>query len=210
MLRREGLQGAEAGGREIAGDAAHAEAVGAIGRHFDLDDRIVEIAVLDEAHADRRVIGQFDDAVVIGAQAQLAGRAEHAVRGFAANDARFEIEAGAGNVGARRGEHTFHAGARVGCAADHLHDTLAGIDAADPQTVGIRMLLRFRDIADHERLERLGRILDAFDLEAERRQGLGDGGGIGTGVQLGLQPGEGELHRVSPPTTEGTSSGRKP
>ncbi len=113
-------------------------------------------------------------------------------------------------MGAWCGEHALHAGACIGRAANHLHDTFAGIDAADPQTIGIRMLLRLCDIADHERLERLGRILDAFDFEAERGEGLGDGGGIGTRLKMRFQPGEGELHRVSPPTTEGTSSGRKP
>src|SRR5581483_362646 len=69
MLRREGLQGAETGRREIARDAAHAKAIGTVRRHLDLDDRVVELAIFDEAHADRRVIRQFDDAVMILAQA---------------------------------------------------------------------------------------------------------------------------------------------
>ena len=33
---------------------------------------------------------------------------------------------------------------------------------------------------------------------------------VGIGVEMLLQPGQRELHRVSPPVIEGTSSGTKP
>jgi len=147
---------------------------------------------------------------MIGAEAELARRAEHAVRGLATDDAGFEVESGAGDMRARRREHAFHAGAGVGRAADHLHHALAGIDAADPQAIGVGMLLGFRDIADHEGGQRLRRVLDALDLEAEIGELGRDGGRFRARLEMCLQPGQGELHRVSPPTTDGTSSGMKP
>ena len=62
----ERLQRAEPGGGEIAGDAAHAEAIGAVGRHLDVEHRIVEA---DRLRRKRWPIGesrgQLDDALVI-------------------------------------------------------------------------------------------------------------------------------------------------
>ena len=67
--RVERVQPPHAGRREIAGDAAHAEAIGAVRRHLDVENRIVET---DEARirgADRRVGRQFDDPGMILAEA---------------------------------------------------------------------------------------------------------------------------------------------
>ena len=67
--RVERLQTAEPGGGEIAGDAAHAEAIGAVRRHLDVDDRIAEPEQVGIAGADRRVRRQLDDAVMVVAEA---------------------------------------------------------------------------------------------------------------------------------------------
>ncbi len=98
----ERAQPAEPGRREIAGDAVHAQAIGAVRRHLDVEHRIVEPHDLGEALADRRVRRQVDDALVVVRDAHLVGRAQHAVRGNAANDALFQHEAGARNGRARR------------------------------------------------------------------------------------------------------------
>ena len=57
--RVERLQPAEPGRGEVAGDAAHAEAIGAVRRHLEVDDRVVEPDELGIAGADRRVRRQI-------------------------------------------------------------------------------------------------------------------------------------------------------
>ena len=84
------------------------------------------------------------------------------------------------------------------------------VDKAHPQAVGVGVLLALGDIADDERGE-LGRtVLDALELEAERVQRIGDLAQRRLGVQMVLQPGQRELHGVSPRTRLGASSGTKP
>ncbi len=113
-------QRAEAGGGEVARDAGDAERVRPVGRHRHVDHRIVEAGVGGVGRADRRVLGQIDDAVVVVGEAQLALRQQHAVRFDAADDALLEVDAGAGNMRARRREHADHAGARIRRPAHHL------------------------------------------------------------------------------------------
>ena len=57
-------------------------------------------------------------------------------------------ELGAGDVAAERREHADHAGARVGRAAHDLDHAAAGIDLADLQLVGVRMLLGLEHARD--------------------------------------------------------------
>ena len=111
---------------------------------------------------------------------------------------------------AGRGKHPFQAGPRIGRAADDLYRAVAGIDHADLQPVGIRMPLRRNHFADPERRERGRRILDRLDLEPEHRQTLGDFGQRRIGLQVILQPGQGELHGASPRSRDGVSSERNP
>ena len=47
-------------------------------------------------------------------------------------------------------------------------------------------------------------------LEADRGQALADGSCIQIGVEMRLEPAQGELHRDNPWPSVGTSSGRKP
>ena len=133
---------ADAGGGEIAGDAGDAQRIGPVGRDGDVDHRIVEAGIDGIGLADRRIVGQVDDALVIVGDAELALRQQHAVRFDAADDALLELHAGAGNVGAGRREDAGHAGARIGRAADDLDlRAVAGIDDADAQAVGVGVLL---------------------------------------------------------------------
>ena len=81
------LQLAEAGGRQIAGDAAHAGAVGTVGGKLHLDHGLAEAqhvgVALAELAAERRV--ELDDALVIVGELQLALRHQHAVGDDAAH-----------------------------------------------------------------------------------------------------------------------------
>ena len=206
----ERLERAEPGGGEVAGDAADAGAVAAVGRERDVDHRVGHAECGGGRRSHRRVVLQLDDARVLVGQPELALRAQHAVRILAADLAGLEVEPGARDVRARRGEYALHAGARIGRAADHLHDALAGIDAADLEPVGIGVLHRLDDIADDERREVLRAVLDAFDLQPDHGELVGESVGGRVGLEMVLQPGNRNLHRASPPCNEGTSSAAKP
>ncbi len=142
------LELAHVGGGEVARDAVHAGAVGAVGREVDLDHRIVEPGPLRVAGADRRVGRQVDDALVVVGELQLELGHQHAAALDAADLADAERDVLARDVGAGRHEHALHAGARIGRAAHDLHRIArAGVDHADAQPVGVGMLLRPRSRA---------------------------------------------------------------
>ena len=192
------FQPAETGGVQIAGDAMHAGGVGTIGRQIDLDDRVVEPRPFGVGRADGRIRRQVENAGMILGQFKLGARAQHAQRFDAADDALAESDLLAWDVGSRRREHALHAGAGVGRAADHLHGRgAAGVDHADAQPVGVGMGLGLDHIGDDEILQRLGRVVDALDLEADARQRLDDLVERRVGVEVVLEPGEGEFHRAS-------------
>jgi hypothetical protein len=88
--------------------------------------------------------------------------------------------------------------------------SVAGIDHADPQPVGIGMLFRRQNLDHLERRVLRRRVFDTFDLEADHRQFRRDLVERGVGVEMLFQPGERELHGLRPPASVGKSSGRKP
>ena len=99
---------------------------------------------------------------------------------------------------------------RIGRAADHLDPFRARIDRAEPQLVGVRMLPRLDHVGDGEGRKLVAGPADLLHLEP-------DGGELGRdvvqrriGLQMRLQPGEGELHALSPAARLGTSNGAKP
>ena len=193
--RLERLQPPDALRGEVAGDAVDAERIGAVGRHADVEDRIVEPGPGGIKRADRGVGGQVDDALVLVGKAELALREEHAVRRLAAKHARLQLDAGAGDIRAGGGEDALHAGAGVGRAADHLHRRArAGRHQADAQPIGIRVLAGFDDVGDDERFQLLRRVGERLQLQAEMRQRVGDLLSRGARVEMVLQPGQGEFH----------------
>ncbi len=177
-------------------------AIGPVRREVDLDHRVVEARIGRVGLPHGRIVGQVDDAVVIVGDFEFGRRAQHAPAFDAADVADPERDVLARNVGAGRREDALHAGARIGCAADDLDGrAFAHIDHADPQAIGIRMLLGRYDIGNRVRRERLGLVLDALDLEADARQRLDDLVEGRRGVEMVLQPGECEFHRFSPVRT---------
>ena len=196
---RRRLQRSQARGREVAGDAVDAGRIGPVRRQIDLDHRIVEMGVGGKAGADRRVLGQVDDAVMLVGKLQLALRAHHAAAFDAADVADAELDVDAGNIAARRGKGADQPGPRIGRAAHHLHRraAVAGIDGQHLQLVGVRMPLCGEHAGDDEGFQaRL--VVDRFDLEADRRQPLDDLGKRGIGLEMVFQPGKGEFHRGAP------------
>ncbi len=116
-----------------------------------------------------------------------------------------------GMIAPGRREDAGHAGAGIGRAADDLHlRSVTGIDHADAQAIGVGMLLGGDDPNDTERRVLLRRIVHGLDLEADHGQPVDDAIERRRGIEMLLEPGEGELHDDSPPASVGRSSGRKP
>ena len=108
-----------------------AGAVGTVGREIDLDQRIVEPGPSRVVRADRRILGELDDAFVIVRELQLELGHEHAAALDAADGADGERHGLAGDESAGRNEYTFHAGARIRRPAHDLHRiAAAGVDHA--------------------------------------------------------------------------------
>ncbi len=160
---------------EIAGNARYAETIRTVRRHSDLDHRIVEPEQRRERLADRRVLGEVDDAVVLVGETHLALGHHHALRGLTPDLACLENDARAGRHGAFPGEHADHTGTRIRGSADDLHQlAVAGIDLEYAQLVGVRVLSSLDHLGGDEGRERLGAVLDGLDLKADLGQRLGD------------------------------------
>jgi hypothetical protein len=213
--RVEQEQSSDVGRGEVAGDAAHAEAVRTVGRHLDVDDRVVEAEEAGIAGADRRVGWQFDNAGMILGKRQLGSRHQHALRRDAADRGFGQHRAGLRNAHAGRAEHALHPGPGVGRAAYDLDFACSGINHTDTQSVGVRMRLGLDDSGDDKAVERRGAVLDPLDIVAEHDQPLDKLGKWRLGVEMRFQPGQRRLHQAAPPasgprTGDGMSSGRKP
>ncbi len=186
---------AHVGGGEVARDAVHAGAVRPVGRQLDLDHRIVEPGPFGIDLAERRVGGQFDDAFVVLGELHLHLGDQHAVALDAADFSDAERDVLAGDVGAGRHEHAHHAALGIGRAAHDLHRiALAGIDHAHPQAVGVGMLLRFDHARDGEGREQRRLVFEVFDLEPDHGELVRDRLDRRVGVEMLLEPGEGEFH----------------
>src|SRR5205807_5726909 len=102
----------------------------------------------------------------------------------------------AGNISPWRGKNRLHPGPCIGRAANDLHQGGApGIDETNPEAAGIGVRLRFDDAGDHEILERERLVVDALDLETNFGQRRYDLIERGIGLDMILEPGEGEFHR---------------
>ena len=204
------LERAEAAGGEVARDAANAGAVAAIGCEADFDHRVVEPRNPRVRRPERGVGRQFDDPLMLVRDAEFALGKQHAVALDAANRRLLQPEPGARNPASGRREHAHHAGVRIRRAADDLHLLRARIHQADPQAVRLRMRLGGEHARRREGSQVARAVLDAVHLETQHGQRLADLLERGLGVEMVLQPGEGELHSTASAIRPGMSSGRKP
>ena len=194
------LQAAKASGGEIARHPMNARRIRAVGGEVDFDQRLVEARIGHIGLPHRRVGGQFDDALMVVGEFQLEGRAEHAIGFDAANDALAQGDSLGGNIGPWGREDAFQPRARIGRPADHLNGRIAArIHEADAQPVRIGMGLGFDHMGDDEILQLLSRIRHMLDLKANARERLDDLSRRRVGVEVVLEPGEGEFH-VEPAT----------
>ena len=209
--RIERLEAPHPGRGEVAGDAADARAVGAVGGQPDLDRGIADAERHGRRRAGGKVAFEIDDALMLVRQAELALGAQHAAALDAADLRFLELRPGGGDHASGAREDALHAGARVGRAAHHLESFAApGIDGADAEPVGVGVRAGLDHVADHEFGERGGRIVDRVDLEPDHRQPFGDRLAPGVGIEMLAQPGQGELHCAIPAATFGMSRAENP
>ena len=186
---------AHVGGREVARDAVDAGAVGAIGREIDLDHGIVEAGPLRVIRAHRRGIGEFDDAFMVVGDLQLEFGHQHAAALDPADLADAERHVLARDESPGRNEYALHARARIGRPAHDLHRIArAGIDHAHAQPVRVRMPFRRDHPRDAERRQHLAPVCDALDFEPDHGELVDDRRKRRVGVQVLLEPSEGEFH----------------
>ena len=164
------LQGQAVQGRQLTGDAVMAPQVGAVGHGLvvDLQNNIVQLQRVGQRRTGRRVeVAQIEDVgLLLGGEqvgkADLHRAADHAVALHAAELALLDLHQLALAVplahgaGQRRGH--LHAFGQVAAAADDILDLAADIGLADPQLVGVGMLLDGLDPAHHHVVELLGQL----------------------------------------------------
>ena len=192
----------------LAGDAAHRQAVAAVGGDRDVEDLVDEFEQRDGVGADLVLGRQHDDAAGgVRAHAELVAGADHAVRGPAVRLARGDREV-TGQHGAGQHHDDLVADGEVAGAADDLLGLagavgLADVDRAEADgLLEALQLLDGEDLADDERaLEAGAELLDGLDLKAGVDElGLHVAAGLG-GRQVDVlpQPGKRDPHQISIP-----------
>jgi hypothetical protein len=148
--------------------------VGPVRQHVDVKANIRHIDGLEERRPRCNVDVERHDARVIGAEPELARRAEHAVRGFAADLPLVEFHAARQRAaGARKGVERPHRDDRG--AADHVEDlTAAVVDLRDPERVRVGMATRLHDASDHHVLQVIAQSLHAVHGRHVRGQEVPD------------------------------------
>ena len=153
-------------GAHLAGKPAHGQLVGAVRGNLQIEHRVARAAPLGKGHAHRRVVRQLHDALVVGAQPQLARRADHARRHDAAQLALLYLHV------AR--QHATHAGdghlqtrAHVRGAAHNLQRFFgAHVHGRDVHMVGVGMRLAGQNMPHDHAVERVAELLHALDAHA--------------------------------------------
>ncbi len=187
---------AAGGGGDVVGDTAQAEAVGAVRGQLDLDAGVRQAQVLDQGLADRRVVRQFQQAGGIVVQAQLLGRAQHAVGLHAAQLGRLDLQLADLRTDHRQRRN--QARARIRRTADDLQQlALPGIDRAHLQAVGFRMAHGFNDARHDHVIEAFAQRGHFFHFQADGGQHCTQFIARGGGRDVAAQPVFGEFHGVT-------------
>ena len=168
-------------------------ASGPVGRHGDVDHRIVEAGIGGVGLADRRIGGQVDDAFVIVGEAELALRQQHAVRFDAADDALLQLRRRCRGCSVPAGAKTPIMPARA-LGAPHTTCTFVPSPGSTMQTRSRSAFGCFS--AETTRAMRNGAYCSAgsctdFDLEADHGELVDDAVERRVGVEMLLEPGRG-------------------
>ena len=187
-------QRADAGGRQVPRDTPDAQAVPPVGSDLDLDDGIGKPHDVHRPGAEGGVFGQFDDDVVVVAEAHFLCGQQHAVGNDTPDFRRLQGYPGSRNMGPRGRENANQPGPGVGRAANDLDGFGAVVHPADRELVRVRVLFRFDNPADDKILQAPGAVMDPIDFEADHGQPLDHVIQGGFRIQMFLEPTKGELH----------------
>ncbi len=163
------------GRAELAREPEHAHRVGPVRADLDLDDGSIEAVERDDVRPGRDLRFELHDAVFepLAGQPELGRRAEHPLRFDPAHLARRDRErcaAFADELRAdRRDGDRLPAATFVAAVAIVSGLRTAGVDRADAQAIGVRMLLARYDAAGDDAAQH-GARLDGFDRKTEQRQ----------------------------------------
>ena len=132
---------------------------------------------------------------MIFAKTEFLAAAHHA-HGIHATQFAFLDGKSAGQNGAWERERHFIARFEVLCAADDLaRGAGTVIDFADAELVGIRMLLERLNLRDDDFVGGNTAFLDPFNFDTGEGEEIGElRNGVGAQIEMGAEPGEGDLH----------------
>ena len=187
--------GAGAGERcDLARDSCERQAVGAVRRQLQRQHAVVEVEQAAHVVAGDRIGGERQQSRGVLVDAEFLGRAEHPRRLDAAHLGDLDHEvAGQHGTGQRAGN--LHADGDVRRAADDLlHRSVADIDAADVEPVGVRVLAHFEHVADDDLGEGRRDGFVFLDFEAGHGQEVRKLVTAAFGGDEGTEPGFGEFH----------------
>ncbi len=157
-------------GAHLARDPEQGGAVAAIGRDLEVEDGVAGPDHLGEGAPDRRRGVEHEDAGVVVAETELSRRANHPVRGDAADLRALDARA-ARELAPDQSDGNALAGGHVRRPAHDLERLAdAHVDAAHGEAVGVGVLLTREHVAHAQRREIGAAALRRLDLEAARNQ----------------------------------------
>ena len=185
-------------GVDFTRDTGERKRVTAVRRDVQIHHDVVEVSVLADIFADRGVFRQKPETVMILGHAELTGRAEHAVRGHAAQLRLLDLEPAGELSSHHRAGHT-HPSSDVRRAADDLDQfASAGVHLADMQVIGILMVAAFNDFSNHDTREIGGRLTGFVHFEAVHRERVLELLARNRGIHIRTKPAFRKQHFSSP------------
>ena len=175
--------------RQLPGDPLVTQQVGAVGTDVDHQPVVVDRDGLQQRGSGSTIGLKLPDPFAVLAQPQLAGGAEHSLRGLAPELSLLDPKA-AGERGADRSEGILASRRHVGRAAHHVAPLgRSVVHQADPEPVGVGMRPHLLDQADEHIAQPGMEGLHGVHRGAQHGQTLGD--------VLDVQPAAEEVLRAS-------------
>ena len=169
---RQRLQLPQPLGRQIAGDAAHAERIRPVRRHLDMKHRIIEAERHRRRRADRQVAVKIDDALMLVGQSAIRAPSTSFRSNSTPRMTPFSRSRPVPGICVPGGAKMPTSG-RFGHWARRTPPgprPAAVSTSQNPQAIGIGMRPRLDHPRHGEGRERLSRVADALDLEADADQ----------------------------------------
>jgi hypothetical protein len=197
--------GGNAGSREFAGHAVHAQAVRQIRCELECEQGIVELQMFADVLPDGRRLIEDQQATMVFGQFQLAGRTQHALALDAAQLPKLDDEGLAvalcivrrRQCGAHERARHLDAGPNVWRTADDAQRRAgADVHLADVEAVGIRMPLDRQHLTHHHTGEWRRGGSGFLDLHTGHCQQVDQRGAGDRWITELAQPGLGNLHLV--------------